>query len=96
MDFQFGSHLSFLSFISHFLCSFNPFISFLTSFLYCGLHNFRQTTDYVRMWEILVNKQGWISYVSYVFILLRLCSMREDSLPSFPDAISIVYTTCFT
>ena len=48
----------------------------------------------VRMWEILVNEQGWISYVSYVFTVLRLCSMREDLLLSFPNAISFVYTTC--
>ena len=32
MDIQFAFHLSFLSFISHFLCSFFPFISFLTFF----------------------------------------------------------------
>ena len=50
----------------------------------------------VRMWEILVNEQGWISYVSYVFISLWLCSMHEDLLLSFPYAISFVYTTCFT
>ena len=50
----------------------------------------------VSMWEILVCEQGWISYVSYVFISLRLCSMREDSLLGFPYAISFVYMICFT
>ena len=47
-DFQFGFHLSFLSFISYFLCPFFPFISFLRLFSYCGLHQFGQTGDDTR------------------------------------------------
>ena len=38
------------------------------------INNYRpKQVRFVRMWEILVSGQGWISYVQYVHLSLRLC-----------------------
>ena len=54
-------------------------------------------TSWWRRGDVIMTHFIYHSFTLYPsHLLLRLCSMREDSLLSFPYAISFVLTTCFT